>query len=432
MTAHSIESSILNIFQKYTFEWCAENEHFNFTFFYDNQDFNSFESLQKSCLMENSFNQLSSKIRKRPLTLDQLTDGKQYSVIVRSSEDIRLYPSFKELILSNPVESPDYFFIFENPIKPIVYKNGDEVVISSPLKHYLEICKIWKLLSNKADDSDNNSMLFLYRKKLKITSRYNEEMLEREFDGLTNFCDTMENDDTDKTEKNHILQNVLFKFLFCEKEEDRFSYLLSNFSKFENRFDDDYQAYIVGFSFKELRVEYEEKYREYIQSINESISSGITKTFAIPASIYLTSTRVQSIQTANERRADEIFAANIGIGFISLAVTVFIFLMVINELHSLKALQFEYKSLMERLEEKSTPAYKKVEQLSIAIKDRIAFAKNVFLFIGLITALHSIISIAWIYSRSTTHYLPSLHSNPIQCITNFLTAIIKAISWAIN
>lgn len=274
-------------------------------------------------------------------------------------------------------------------------------------------------------------MLFLYRKKLLIPSRYNEEMLQIEFDGLTNFCDTMENDDTDKTEKSHILQNVLYNFLFHKKEEERFSYLLSNFSKFESRFDDDYQAYIVGFSFKELRVEYEEKYREYIHTINDSISAGITKTFAIPASIYLTSTRVQSIQTASEKNHSEILAANIGIGFISLTVTIFIILMVVNELHSLNALKFEYKSLMERLEEKSKPAYEKVGKLSLAIERRIKFAKRVFISIGFITVVHTIVSFIWIYIRSTTDSSPDLHSNLIVCITNILSVLIKLVGWSI-
>ncbi len=152
----------------------------------------------------------------------------------QNTADIKFYPSLDDLIQYHST-TPPKFFIIHSSESTIVYDKIKGDSYKGKLKHYLEISYIWELLSKQSEDSSDNHVLFLFRKKLYLTNSYKAEILDLEFDGLTKLKKIF-NEKSNKTEKNHILQNLLCSYLCDINEDDRFAYLLTNFSKFADRF----------------------------------------------------------------------------------------------------------------------------------------------------------------------------------------------------
>jgi hypothetical protein len=408
-------------FKRYNPLYSPDNGEFSFSFKYTLDIYHDLKSLVDHDLIKNSILKLGSSSR-RPVSLaneSTLTIGTEYKGVFQNTADIKFYPSLDDLIQYHSTTPPKYFIIHSSE-STIVYDKIKRDSYKGKLKHYLEISYIWELLSKQSEDSSDNHVLFLFRKKLYLTNSYKAEILDLEFDGLTKLKKIF-NEKSNKTEKNHILQNLLCSYLCDINEDDRFAYLLTNFSKFADRFDDAYQSFAVGFSFNELRCEYEEKYREYILKINDSISSTITKLFALPASVYLTTTKVQAIQSTKLLNTSEVIATNIGIAFVSFLVSLFIIMMAINEHHSLETIRSEFKSLMYRLNDKSKHASVAVEELSSQITARINFSEKVYVIICIVTICHALISIIWILTRTFNFHL----STALESINCLITSSIS-------
>jgi uncharacterized protein YeeX (DUF496 family) len=211
----------------------------------------------------------------------------------------------------------------------------------------------------------------------------------------------LQKDKQHEVEKGHILQNTLHSFLYHIETEDKLVYLLKNFSSFSLKFDEAYQAYSVGFLFDKLREEYEERYRDYMVKINDLVSASLAKSLAIPATIFLTSTRTQAVATSGtSARPDEIIAANAGIGLVALIVSVVFSMMIISELQSITSIKAEYESLMARLEKKSTEAFNAITILRKNLRKKLSYAKIVLVSLILFSITHAVISLLWVASRT--------------------------------
>jgi len=402
MNQHVFDS-LIKLIEKGTLHWADSRASLEITLTSD--ILGEIRSLHVEGLIQSTIK--PTNVSKKKSSIDINADEKKfnfttsYLVQINSTQYTKLYNSFNSLIELHPTTPPKSFIIFDskNDIESYFHESTQEY--KGNIKHYLEICEIWKLLKLCAEDNDANSLLFLYRNKLRIKNRYDVSLLGCEFDGFDKFKTLMNKKDVHDDEKSKILQNVLCAFLLDIPLEQRFSHLLKNFTQYESRFDDAYQAFVVGFSFDELRSEYEEKYRDYIVKINDTISSAVTKSLVLPISIFLTTTRVQSIQTAKPERVNEIFAANMGVGIVSALVSLIMILIIINETSSLHALKVEYISLMGRLEEKSKAASSKINDLSNQLDARLNNSIYILYFIGVITIIQALASSYWIYTRST-------------------------------
>lgn len=315
-----------------------------------------------------------------------------------------LFSSIEQLVKANPVTPPSSFIIYHSPDRNSIYDSTDDACTpTGEIKHYLEIAEIWKILRGCCDHKGSIAEItFLYRKKLTLKSTYNSGVLNLEFDGLDRFTRILKDLDSDahKDGKAHILQNSLFGLLGHIPEKERFEFLLLNFTKFTSRFDEAYHAYVVGFSFDDLRKEHEERYREYMVKINDIVSSSLIKALMIPGALYLTATRTQAIQTS-KTIADGLEAtiANIGIGVAAIAICMIYWWILSNEESSLTSIKLEYSSLMARLKDKSTDAYQAIEQHVTTLNTKITGAENAIEMLKFINILSVIASLGWVFIR---------------------------------
>ncbi|KAA8597997.1 hypothetical protein F0Z19_3497 [Vibrio cyclitrophicus] len=315
-----------------------------------------------------------------------------------------LFSSIEQLVKANPVTPPSSFIIYHSPDRNSFYDSTDDACIpAGEIKHYLEIAEIWKILRGCCDHKGSIAEItFLYRKKLTLKSTYNSGVLNLEFDGLDRFTRILKDLDSDahKDGKAHILQNSLFGLLGHIPEKERFEFLLLNFTKFTSRFDEAYHAYVVGFSFDDLRKEHEERYREYMVKINDIVSSSLIKALMIPGALYLTATRTQAIQTSKTiAYGVEATIVNIGIGVAAIAICMIYWWILSNEESSLTSIKLEYSSLMGRLKDKSIDAYQAIEQYVITLDTKITSAESAIRMLKYINIFSGLASVMWVLCR---------------------------------
>ncbi len=349
---------------------------------------------------------ISGNRRVRKLeTVNDAQFGKEIHFEFKLRSDLApVFSSIEKLVQVNPVTPPKNFIIYQSADSNSFYDSTDnECNPTGEIKHYLEIAEIWKILRGCCDHSGSVAEItFLYRKKLTLRSAYNPEVLKQEFDGLDRFTRILKDLDSDahKDGKAHILQNSLFGLLGHISEKERFEFLLVNFTKFTSRFDDAYHAYVVGFSFDDLRKEHEERYREYMVKINDIVSSSLIKALMIPGALYLTATRTQSIQTSKTiAHGLEATIVNVGIGVAAIAICMIYWWILNNENSSLTSIKLEYSSLMGRLKDKSTDAYKAIEQYVQALDKKITDAESAIGMLKFINIVSVIASLVWIAIR---------------------------------
>ncbi|EPM7821232.1 TPA: hypothetical protein ACPJ0R_001583 [Vibrio diabolicus] len=346
----------------------------------------------------------SRRVRKLE-TVNEAQFGKDISFEFNfRGEAAPVFSSIEKLVQANPVIPPSSFIIYQSADSNSFYDSTDGGCNpTGEIKHYLEIAEIWKILRECCDHTGSVAdITFLYRKKLTLKSTYNPDVLKLEFDGLERFTRILKDLDSDahKDGKAHILQNSLFGLLGHISEKERFEYLLLNFTKFTSRFDEAYHAYVVGFSFDELRKEHEERYREYMVKINDIVSSSLIKALMIPGALYLTATRTQSIQTSKTiTHGLEATIVNTGIGLAAISICMIYWWILTNEESSLASIKLEYISLMGRLKDKSTDAYHAIEQYVTTLNTKITCAENAIRMLKHINILSVIASLGWVIIR---------------------------------
>ena len=308
---------------------------------------------------------------------------------------------------------PSRFVIFISSSNTYAFDETSDVQNEiGEVKHYLQIYSIWKQLKKYCDHAGTTSeMTFLYRKKISLKAEYYQSIFKQEFDGLERFSKILSDldDDSHKEGKNHILQNTLVTVLGDIDESKRFEYLLTHFTKFTSKFDDAYHAYVVGFSFDKLRKEHEERYREYMVKINDLVSSSLIKALMVPGALYLTATRTQSIQTTKNISDSvgnvsniavtptlEASVVNLGIAAAAFFICLIYWWILSNESNSIDAVEVEYKSLMDRLKDKSPDASKTIEGFVGVLFKKIKSAKRTFIGLKLINILAFMASLEWL------------------------------------
>ncbi|AXX62081.1 hypothetical protein [Vibrio vulnificus] len=327
---------------------------------------------------------------------------KTYKVTIEiNNPNLKIFKNIEHLSTTCPTSSPQSFIVTDD--ESFVFVENGQLPESPPisLSNYFHLSDIWSVLKEHSDDSKTNTITFLYRRKLHLKNTYSKEILKRGFDGYALFTKLLKIPENDqelehKIEKNHILQNTLLTFLESIEVDERFNYLLNNFDKFVLRLDESYQAYVVGFSFDKLREKHEEKYREFMVAINDSISSMVMKSLMIPSGAFLLATRTQSIGSKLDLGSASLqMISNLGITACAIFISIVFYLLLMSEAHSLSAIKFEYKSLMGRLKDKSSQAYDAIELHEKRLSKRIEFGELFIKRLHCINLMYACVALAW-------------------------------------
>ncbi|TOB59545.1 hypothetical protein CGK02_21970, partial [Vibrio parahaemolyticus] len=179
-------------------------------------------------------------------------------------------------------------------------------------------------------------------------------------------------------------KTALYDFLKSVQKERRFEYLITHFGEFSAQVIENYDLYVSEFSFDDVRLEYQEKKRDYMLKINETFSSIQTKALGIPVSLAFVAIRLSTSKTDSLTEA-----TNMLLFVAALVYGVMMWLLIQNQKHSLKSIEIEYKGQINRLKKEYPDHHDKIilefEDLDKRCRTQ-RFQLNVFLvlIIGLV------------------------------------------------
>jgi hypothetical protein len=255
---------------------------------------------------------------------------------------LNVYKDLNQAINSAPL-APECFMIinlYGDNRPPVICPEED---CKNEVLHYIQIGEIWRLIESFSDDMHGNVCSFYGGRKISIKLLYHYSDLSKDFDGYSRFKKTL-TEENHSDEKKKILANTIYSLSKNEDLEKRFSYILGKFSSFSEKFEENYHAFAVSFSFDKIRKEYEEKFRDYVLKINSILSDSLTRSLAIPASTVLTFSALKNDSTT---RVNDIL-----VNSSVLLVAVFVFFvtlcMVLFQLNIISITRDEFTSLFTR------------------------------------------------------------------------------------
>ncbi|MEL5564457.1 hypothetical protein PTT47_03610 [Serratia ureilytica] len=212
-------------------------------------------------------------------------------------ERVEVFYDEKDLVANRPIASERFVLISSTANEGKCTICPDDFNRNEILR-YFQVSKIWKILTNCSDGESGRELLFLSKNKLYLDLNYKFEDLAYEFDGFSSF-EKLFSDLLHEQEKKHILQNVLFSFLWRVKKEDRLSKILTDFTLFSRIFQENYLSFTVGFSFEKIRKEYQEKFRDYLSKLNSIMYDTLTRSLAIPISGIISFAAIGKVDNVN-------------------------------------------------------------------------------------------------------------------------------------
>jgi hypothetical protein len=234
------------------------------------------------------------------------------------------------------------------PVTAVFISNDNKLYSTeiSPLKfkryqHIAKVCQLIKQVSN--DITSSQEYLIVFGQSLNINFQVNSTVLEHDIDPEP--LEELLTADLHKEAKTALVREALVSFLKQQDQQYRFTHLLTHFNAFSTQLLASYEQYVSNYSFDKVRREYQEKKTEYIVKINKIFDEVATKTFAIPAGVWLAASQIQVAQVNTLG-----FYKNITFIIIVLVLGIIVCLNLFGQFSSLNALKGEYVPLFKRLE----------------------------------------------------------------------------------
>jgi hypothetical protein len=209
-------------------------------------------------------------------------------------------------------------------------------------QHIAKVCQLIKQVSN--DITSSQEYLIIFGQSLNINFQVNSTVLEHDIE--TELLEELLTADLHKEAKTALVREALVSFLKQQDQKYRFTHLLTHFNAFSTQLLTSYEQYVSNYSFDKVRREYQEKKTEYIVKINKIFDEVATKTFAIPAGVWLAASQIQEAQVNTLG-----FYKNITFIIIVLVLGIIVCLNLFGQFSSLNALKGEYEPLFKRLED---------------------------------------------------------------------------------
>lgn len=298
---------------------------------------------------------------------------------------------------------PSAFYIAD-----VDYLHGDE---NKPdkIKKYLETIKFVSMLVNISDYSDyssgNLNLIFLGKGKQEIPISYSTDNLSSleeltELNGLV-FCDPHQD------QKITILKSVVYELLKPVSDKgERFKFLLNNFKELHKRFINNYDLFVSEFSFEKIREEVEERKLEYTIKINNIFSDIQNKLLTIPVALIVVGAQMENTGEFSLKNAVILGGA--------IVFAILMSLLLKNQNHTLKAINFEVNEQKIRLKNKYSAIAEKFNSSFQYLDDRfksqveLLSVVSIFVWVGLVCSVILFI----IYTPALSYFfIPSSYGN---------------------
>ncbi|WKD48980.1 hypothetical protein [Microbulbifer spongiae] len=300
--------------------------------------------------------------------------GKEVVIgIVKSSVHryIEFYDSIDELISvpSNKLSRPDRFYLIDSSF---FYPCSD---IPDKIQHYFDLIKLLVMLKDVSDYQYGFSnviekLVFLHKSRFDLSLKYDSESLIDSIDGLSVILGFFEGEEHIEQKKS-ILKEILIGMLSDIPDEKKLKYLISNFGEFSKRFVENYQYFVSEFSFDEVRVEYEEKKREYLVKIDEVFSATQLRMLGVPVSLAVVAFKMSPVVSSIPT-----FLINFLLLFSVAAYSYMMRMLLVNQRHTLAAIKGEYSSHMRRLKYQFSDQYDNIYGIKKDLDERYKFQKK--------------------------------------------------------
>ncbi len=285
---------------------------------------------------------------------------------------------------------PDNFLILEE--SRIFPGDGN----NETFRRYQDFNKLLKLLDSNADYVQKKSTvvvdeyIFLHRGRLLLPFVTCEKWKEQEINGLGILLSLFD-ESSHSEQKKSIFKEALYSFLMNVSEGSRFIYLVDNFGEFAKRVNENFQLFVSEFSFDAVRLEYEEKKREYLVKLNNVLSSVQSKMLGIPVSLAVTALNLGGMNKI------QISASTLLLKVAIVIYGFFIFIMLANTNSTLNSIKTEYKGLMNRLEYAYPNESESIEEAKKELNSRLIFQKGILVFFAILAAV--MISLTFIFLK---------------------------------
>ena len=276
-------------------------------------------------------------------------------------------------------QSPEAFYIHKTRD---AYLGSDEN-INKTVKCYIDTLHLISSLNKCAEHTETtadkrHNVIFLHKARLEIECDYELKDIEHGIDGITSIV-TWLAQDTHQDQRKSIFKAALYDILKSEKKSRRFRYLVTNFGIISTQIIENYNLYVSEFSFDDVRLEYQEKKREYLTKINETFSSIQTKALGIPISIALVALRLSSQKPTQLTLATDflLFSA-------ACIYSLMMILLIFNQKHTLKSIKHEYIGQITRLKKKYPKQHEQIKIEFNELDSRQRFQQwqlNIFAFL---------------------------------------------------
>ncbi len=242
------------------------------------------------------------------------------------------------------------------------------------LKNYLDFVAFVEVLTKVADlkpEGTLQNFVFLHKERLDIPFKLSSSVLNNNLDGI-GILKSIVGDDAQAEQKKSIFKECVYGLLSNVNESERLDYLVFKFGVLSKKFHENYRLFLSEFSFDEVRLEYEEKKREYIAKINDLAADTQGKMMGIPVSMALLAFKMQGVTDSQS------FFSNLFLLVGIAAYAVMMMFLIKNQEHTLDAIKSEYISQMKRLENKYREQYEEVSSVKDELDARVKHQERYF------------------------------------------------------
>jgi hypothetical protein len=330
----------------------------------------------------------------------------------------------------------DYLSYKKNQLEPkssfLILEDGNLYPFdkdrASRLKNYLKITKFIRFLDELSEldslspGSHKLKVSFVHKVRIDVLIEYTANDLDNDLDGfesLERIFSSVEH----KTQRNSLMRETLYLFLYAKKNKERFGCLISKMSEFSTEFMENYSLFVSEFSLEKIRKEYEESKREYFSKINEVIFGIHTRMLGIPAVLVLAAFRFSDKAVAGQVVGNLIIFA---------AVIVYALMMhylIKSQKDTLFAIKNEAAEHIARFSSKNNPdEIKSISKASSDVKEKCDVEiRRLGIFYWMIGALALVMFGLLLYSFGVFSFFSELQENNISTGTIFQLSFSKYI-----
>jgi hypothetical protein len=226
------------------------------------------------------------------------------------------------------------------------------------------VCQLIKQVAN--DVTASQDYLIIFGQSLAINFNLDASALNHDID--PDVLEELISKDLHKEAKTALVREALVSFLKRYDIAHRFTYLLTHFNAFSAQLLASYEQCVNNYSFDKVRREYQEKKTEYIVRINKVFDDVATKTFAIPAGVWLAVSQIESAGLGTLG-----FYKNITFVIIVLVLAIIVCFNLMGQFSSLRALKNEYVLLFKRLGDEVGADQNEIKQALTELNSRDCF-----------------------------------------------------------